>query len=201
LREVNNIVMEQHQTPDMPSDTNDTPSNANDAHKTPPAASAKIVTPINVVLFVIVVGLGVVIISYMCFVGLLFASPTLREKILPPTATPATLPTPTAAPASGMPTDLCERWEGEGDVVSPSSAEGTGAEGTRYGLERFLAPVEHRQIAKVACIAQAHQIGHIMVILNRRNTAIGEPNTVNIVHRHAKHIGNQNLDYHIVRAD
>lgn len=44
--------------------------------------SSIIMTRRNIVLFAIVVLLGAIILAYMCFVAFLFASPTLRERVM-----------------------------------------------------------------------------------------------------------------------
>ncbi len=58
----------------------ETPSSA----PPPPAPQAIIWTRRNIILFVIVVVQGAIILAYMIFVALLFFSPELRQRVIPP---------------------------------------------------------------------------------------------------------------------
>ncbi len=61
-------------------DTSDTFLEPTTQESRPP--SSIIMTRRNIVLFVLVVLMGAIILAYMCFVAFLFASPTLRERVM-----------------------------------------------------------------------------------------------------------------------
>jgi hypothetical protein len=61
----------------------DPPDNAETLPEEMPPPESIIWTRRNILLFILVVVLGALILAQMCFVALLFASPSLRERVMP----------------------------------------------------------------------------------------------------------------------